>query len=138
MGSATDVRGRRPAYLPGTAGATNGAAGPALAGTAEPLPASSRTQEVNVAAAASVAIQRDLMNFNMWGVLFASIYPRKTPTFESSNVISSAADAGLDYSKLGIRRPYPTTRGRPENGGAAWRPRRDNEKGGETPFRRPS
>ncbi len=63
-----------------------------------PLPASSRTQEVNVAAAASIAIQRDLTNFNMWGVLFALTYPPETPTFESPKVIS-----------LGLcdRRTYP-------------------------------
>jgi hypothetical protein len=82
-----------------------------LAGTAEPLPASSRTQEVNVAAAASVAIQKDLMNLNMWGVLFASIYPRKPPTFESSNLISSAAKAAPEYSKLGILAANPRPRG---------------------------
>jgi hypothetical protein len=57
---------------------------------------------VNVAAAASVAIQRDLMNLNMWGVLFASIYPCKTPTFESSNLISSTVPSGLNYSKIVI------------------------------------
>ncbi len=41
------------------------------------------------------------MNLNMWGVLFASIYPRETPTFESSNLISSTAPSGQAYSKLG-------------------------------------
>ena len=77
---------------------TVGAGAEALA--AAPLPASSRTQEVNVAAAASIAIQRDLTNFNMWGVLFALTYPPEPPTFESPKVISLGVRARLTYLLL--------------------------------------